>query len=384
MMMMIFKDISMLVLLKYLKLIPLHATLPIRFKCPFHDSKSGLSADINRQNKIWCWSCGKAFDTITVYQKITGKDFAQSFTDLTNFYQSAEYQELTQAKSASAFTCNESFKLSNNENKALNNFANNNLHLDTILAIWDEISHFYQKQLWATPAALDYLLRKRQLNPLLIKEFQIGFANKNNQNLLNYLENQQADLMPYYAVDLLRKNPKFSYDGCLNCWLIPVFDENGQIIHYYRHHYPAELPYRPKYQALRNLTNQTIFSIPYGFHYAKKAILDTKTAILHEGFFDVLQSYQNQIKNVIGLITVSNNFSPFILDFFKKYQIKVILGLDNDETGLKTAHRLSQQLKRLNIENYIKTIPNHDCKDADELLRKYGLKTYQKIYLESK
>ncbi|MDO8005603.1 toprim domain-containing protein, partial [Candidatus Phytoplasma australasiaticum] len=104
----------------------------------------------------------------------------------------------------------------------------------------------------------------------------------------------------------------------------------------------------------------------------------------HEGFFDVLQSYQNQIKNVIGLITVSNNFSPFILDFFKKYQIKVILGLDNDETGLKTAHRLSQQLKRLNIENYIKTIPNHDCKDADELLRKYGLKTYQKIYLESK
>ncbi|MHA0850113.1 MAG: hypothetical protein ACVC7N_2700 [Candidatus Phytoplasma australasiaticum] len=379
-MMMIFKDISMLVLLKHLKLIPVYATLPIRFKCPFHDSKSGLSADINRQNKIWCWSCGKAFDTMTVYQKITGKDFAQSLTDLTNFYQSTEYQELT----ASAFTGNESFKLSNNENKALNNFANNNLHLDTILAIWDEISHFYQKQLWATPAALDYLLKKRQLNPLLIKKFQIGFANKNNQNLLNYLANQQADLMPYYAVDLLRKNPKFSYDGCLNCWLIPVFDENGQIIHYYRHHYPAELPYRPKYQALRNLTNQTIFSIPYGFHYAKKAILDTQTAILHEGFFDVLQSYQNQIENVIGLITVSNNFSPFILDFFKKYQIKVILGLDNDETGLKTAFRLSQQLKRLNIENYIKTIPHYDCKDADELLRKYGLKTYQKIYLESK
>ncbi|MDV3200579.1 MAG: hypothetical protein Q8875_03015, partial [Pigeon pea little leaf phytoplasma] len=40
---------------------------------------------------------------------------------------------------------------------------------------------------------------------------------------------------------------------------------------------------------------------------------------------------------------------------------------DNDETGLKTSQRLSQQLKRLNIENYIKTIPDADCKDADKI-----------------
>ncbi|MDO8031771.1 toprim domain-containing protein [Candidatus Phytoplasma australasiaticum] len=372
------EKISMLVLLKYLKLIPLQATIPVRFKCPFHESKSGVSADINRNNKVWCWSCGKAFDVINIYQKITGKNFTQSVTDLTNFYQSAEYQKIKTS---------ESFKLSNNQNKAFNNLDNGINHLNlkpsAILSIWHEISHFYQKQLWANPAALNYLLTQRQLDLFLIKQFQIGFANKNNQSLLNYLQEQKADLTPYFAVDLLRKNPQFSYDGCLNCWLIPVFNENEEIIHFYRHHYPAELPYRPKYQALRNLTNQTIFSIPYGFHYAKKAILDTKTAILHEGFFDVLQSYKNQINNVIGLITVSNNFSSFILDFFQKNQIKVILGLDHDETGLKTAQRLSQQLKRLNIENYIKTIPYADCKDADELLRKYGFETYQKVYLKS-
>ncbi|MDV3172997.1 MAG: toprim domain-containing protein [Sweet potato little leaf phytoplasma] len=366
----------MLVLLKYLKLIPLQATIPVRFKCPFHESKSGVSADINRNNKVWCWSCGKAFDVINIYQKITGKNFTQSVTDLTNFYQSAEYQKIKTSKS---------FKLSNNQNKAFNNLDNDINHLNlkpsAILSIWHEISHFYQKQLWANPAALNYLLTQRQLDLFLIKQFQIGFANKNNQSLLNYLQNQKVDLTPYFAVDLLRKNPQFNYDGCLNCWLIPVFNENGEIIHCYRHHYPAELPYRPKYQALRNLTNQTIFSIPYGFHYAKKAILDTQTAILHEGFFDALQSYQHQINNVISLITVSNNFSPFILDFFQKNKIKVIIGLDNDETGLKTSQRLSQQLKRLNIENYIKTIPDADCKDADELLRKYGLETYQKVYI---
>ncbi|WP_432729686.1 toprim domain-containing protein ['Prunus avium' virescence phytoplasma] len=65
--------------------------------------------------------------------------------------------------------------------------------------------------------------------------------------------------------------------------------------------------------------------------------------------------------------------------------MKIIIALDNDKSGTANANRLKTQLNKNNIKNEIKKIhPRYLCKDADDILKKYDVKTYKKIFLENK
>ncbi|WP_038104593.1 toprim domain-containing protein, partial [Vaccinium witches'-broom phytoplasma] len=75
------------------------------------------------------------------------------------------------------------------------------------------------------------------------------------------------------------------------------------------------------------------FHFSYRFFEALPYIKKTKTIIIHEGFFDVISCWQNGIKNVVGLICVAQLLSQSQLEILKKEKIKVIIALDNDETG---------------------------------------------------
>ncbi|MDV3196178.1 MAG: toprim domain-containing protein, partial [Candidatus Phytoplasma stylosanthis] len=103
--------------------------------------------------------------------------------------------------------------------------------------------------------------------------------------------------------------------------------------------------------------------------------------VVHEGFYDVINCHQHGIKNAVGIITVTNYFSDWMIKFLIENQIKVVLGLDNDETGKKNSFRLKQQLDNNHIRNEIKQIVLSDCKDADDILKKYGSDCYIRTYL---
>lgn len=112
--------------------------------------------------------------------------------------------------------------------------------------------------------------------------------------------------------------------------------------------------------------------------------------ILHEGFYDVISCHQHGIINAVSMITITQYLSETVIRLLKKYQIKVLISLDNDEAGEKNALRIKKQLEENKIINEIKKINNNkinkinkkylNCKDADDLLRKHTLKAYQTIY----
>ncbi|WEK82689.1 MAG: hypothetical protein PR2021_6240 [Candidatus Phytoplasma pruni] len=73
------------------------------------------------------------------------------------------------------------------------------------------------------------------------------------------------------------------------------------------------------------------------------------------------------------------------MDILKKENIKVIIALDNDETGRKRNAALGEQLKEQQIPYEIRRIlPPYDktCKDVDDLLQQFGKETYQKCFLD--
>lgn len=79
-----------------------------------------------------------------------------------------------------------------------------------------------------------------------------------------------------------------------------------------------------------------------------------------------------------SLICVAQLLSQSQLEILKKENIKVIIALDNDETGGKRSEALGEQLKEAKILYEIRRIlPPYDqtCKDVDDLtsIRKRSL-----------
>jgi DNA primase len=376
------KKVDMLVLLKYLKIIPLDADISYRFPCLFHESQSGLSASVNKKNRVYCWSCEKPFDTIDIYQKKCFVSFYEAVKELGLFYNNDEYLEIKnqpinpQIDTRTKQLLKHSQPIITDNQEIIQQKQN---ILQKYSPLLNQITNFYHQQLLNNQGMLNYLLETRKLSLAIIKKFKLGYSDANNNQLLNVFPKDKDLLL---ELDLIRYNNKynFHYDTLENCLVIPVLHQD-QTMHFYKNNFGSVTTFNPKYKALKNFSNTPIFYYPFGFSFAKDEIKKTHEVIIHEGFYDVINTHQHNIKNTIGLITIKSYLSTPIIDFFKQNNIKVIIGLDNDEAGCNNSQRLKMQLDNENISNEIKTIPQKDCKDADDILKKYNVALYKQIYL---
>ncbi|AYJ01447.1 hypothetical protein CWO85_03010 [Candidatus Phytoplasma ziziphi] len=182
------------------------------------------------------------------------------------------------------------------------------------------VSDFYHEELMKNKTALNYLINKRKLSLETIKKFKLGYSNKDSTKLLNYLTKNNLNIKGYLRTYLLFENQKTHslYDALCDCIVIPVI-HNNNTYHFYKHNHNKEInKYNPKYKAQINFSKTDIFYICYGFSEAKNAILETKTAIIHEGFFDVISCHDKKIKNAVGLITITKLLSLYMINFLKK------------------------------------------------------------------
>jgi len=370
------KNIDILVLLKYLKLVPPDSNKLIRFKCLFHkDSKSGFSCKINQNNKCFCWGCNKAFDVIDVYTKTKNISFNTALIELNKIRNSNEFQKIKQIPTTKIKTI-----------KLINPFSSSistpdlNL-LKNYIFIFDKITNFYHNELLKNKTMLNYLFKIRKLNLETIKQFKIGFSDDKNKLLKHFL-NDKSFLLKLNLINYNEKN-KFYYDTFRDCLIIPVL-QNGHTKHIYGNNFKTITNFNPKYKALKKSLDINYLELPYGFSFSKNEIIKKKKVILHEGFFDTINAHQHGIKNVVSVIIIKNSLSQRFISFLKEYNIKVIIALDNDDSGRANEIRLQEQLNNENIKNEIKHIKQKELKDADDILKeKYGPEIYIKTYLRN-
>ena len=110
--------------------------------------------------------------------------------------------------------------------------------------------------------------------------------------------------------------------------------------------------------------------------YNLDATIDNETIIICEGEMDALAIYECGFKNVIsvpngaGLGKINLEYLDNCIDSFSD-NTKFLLALDNDKAGLNLQNELA---RRLGFENCSK-ITFKDCKDANDCLIKYGVKS---------
>ncbi|MDV3174556.1 MAG: toprim domain-containing protein ['Bonamia sp.' little leaf phytoplasma] len=393
--------LPMLVLLKKLNLLPPNFPKNYRFPCPIHQGKNPTCCHINAKNCLHCWKCGRDYDTIAVYQKIRGiSSFTEALKRMARFMKTQEFATLVQkekegTKTSSTFFSSYQIRKSHHPLDEQEINLKKKQLLKTISPLFNQIRDYYHYLLINNNNdGLAYLTHKRKLKLSTIKEFNLGYAPPTTQPLsfrfVNYAKKKNFDINKLVEYGFLKtrikkEGQKYYHDTFQGSIIIPIENRDQQTFHFYQNHFRPVAYFRPKYQALNNFSQTPTFHFSYWFGQALPWIKQTKTMIIHEGFFDVISAWQNGIKNAVGLICVSQLLSQSQLAILQKENIKVIIALDNDETGQKRSEVLGKQLQEANIIYEIRHILApyaQTCKDADDLLRQYGKEAYQKCFLD--
>ena len=149
-----------------------------------------------------------------------------------------------------------------------------------------------------------------------------------------------------------------------NILVFPFFDDSGkmQFIKYRNTEYSKETGGNKEW------CESNCKPILFGMD---RCNLENKTLIMTEGQIDSLSVSECGIENAVSVPTGAKGFTwvPYCWDFLCKFETLIIFG--DHENGKITLleemqHRFNGTVKHVRPEDY------KDCKDANELLRKYG------------
>ena len=109
----------------------------------------------------------------------------------------------------------------------------------------------------------------------------------------------------------------------------------------------------------------------FNLYYAKESIRELGYAIIVEGYMDALVLYSQGVKNVVALCGTA--LSEKHIALLRRYCKKVVLFLDGDEAGKKSAKKMLPELQEFGMSCHVVFPPENE--DPDELvLRKTGEK----------
>ena len=107
---------------------------------------------------------------------------------------------------------------------------------------------------------------------------------------------------------------------------------------------------------------------------AQQDIRKNQRVIIHEGFFDVISSYQAGYKEAVA--TMGTALTSEQCNILAKLSKNIIIAYDGDKAGLEATNKAIKKLEPLKLKVDILHLP--DQLDPDEFIKKHGIQAYQK------
>lgn len=201
-------------------------------------------------------------------------------------------------------------------------------------------------------AAARAYLAGRGLRDETLRAFQIGYARDSWQALGDYLRAQhrrEADLVK--AGLLVERDGGGTYDRFRGRIIYPIRDARGHVCGFGGRALDDSLP---KYL---NSPQTPVFDkggVLYGIDLARESIRRTETAILVEGYMDVLMAHQAGFSNVVGAMGVA--LSEEQLAILKPLVKRIVLALDPDVAGDRATLR-GLEVARESLDQRVVPVP---------------------------
>ena len=232
-------------------------------------------------------------------------------------------------------------------------------------------ARFFQATLQSTAGkqGYDYLATKRGLSEKTLKTFGLGYASDSWDTL--FTEAKRAGIPLEHLSDLglatQNKQKNSWYDTFRNRVIFPIFSVGGQVCGFGGRTLVDD-PQTPKYL---NSPESQFFEkskLLYGLYSAKNEIRRSETAILVEGYMDVLALHQAGITNTVA--SCGTSLTRYQAKILKRHTKRVLFMYDADSAGQKSMMSGLDTLLSEGITPFIVMLPKGD--DPDSFVRREG------------
>jgi len=309
--------------------------------CPFHSEKDPSFFVFPGQQSWHCFgACATGGDIFSFVMRKEGADFGQAL-------------RLLAERAGVVLSRREPVDKAEDEKK------------DRLFQINEATAEYYHHLLVSTRAgegARSYLDR-RKLMPEIVRSFRLGYSPDSWDTIKNYLRNKGYTEQELAEAGLIiEKDEGGSYDRFRNRLMFPISDIRGRITGFGARALDDSMP---KYT---NSPQTPVFdksSCLYGIDKAKDAIRKGNSAIIVEGYTDVLTAHQNGCQNVVG--SMGTSLTERQVETIRRLTGNVTLALDADLAGEEATLRGKAILAYSNAEAKVIALP--PGKDPDDVIR---------------
>ena len=201
-------------------------------------------------------------------------------------------------------------------------------------------------------------LAQRQLTLETAELFHLGYAPDGWDGLQRHLRSQGYALADLEAAGLIiARTDGTAYDRFRDRLMIPIRDLRGRSIAFGARLLPGGKERGDRQQPKYINSPQTILFDKgrqfYGLYEARQAIRSADSAIIVEGYMDVLAAHQHGISNVVA--TMGTALTEQQLKRLKRYTTKFVLALDADTAGRAATLRGVQQAREALDRTWVPT-----------------------------
>ncbi len=309
--------------------------------CPFHQEKTP-SFMVSPERRMWhCFGCGQGGDAIKFLMLYEGIEFPEALEML--------------AERAGV-------ELSRERRGAEKQFA-------ALYAVNAAARDFFEEELKKNERAIAYL-KGRGVKGETARAFELGYAPRSPSadGLTVHLLKNGHSINDIVQAGLAVKHSGLYHDRFAGRVMFPLLNHAGKTVGFAGRVLDdgSALEDIPKYL---NSPETPIFQkskLLYGFSRAKRAIAETKTAFLCEGYMDVIMSVQAGVQNAVAVS--GTMLTPAHLTALRRTADTVVLSFDSDEAGVTALERALELLGTFDF--YVKAVDLGSFKDPAEACEK--------------
>ena len=249
--------------------------------------------------------------------------------------------------------------------------------LTTLAEIMARAAKYYYEQLKRSEKAIDYL-KRRGLSGEIAQRFGIGYAPDNWQGLeaafddYSRPELQQAGLV-------IRNEQGRLYDRFRDRVMFPIINQKGEVIAFggrvIGEGEPKYLnsPETPLFEKGREL---------FGLPQARQALRETNTAIVVEGYMDVVALAQHGVGNAVATLGTATT-ATHVQKLLRQVD-RIVYCFDGDSAGRKAAWRaLENSLEALPPQKSIGFVFLSAQDDPDSFVRDHGKAAFERLIAQA-
>jgi DNA primase len=322
--------------------------------CPFHDDHRP-SMNVNPAKQIFkCFSCGAGGDVFKFVQMRENLTFPQAIERLAERVniklESTQRRRPVESEAGEEVPHVDPNRLAKANAWAAEHFVKN---------LEDE----------SKGESVREYLAERKISPESIKTWRIGLALAGGDDLLKAAREKKASFDLLQQAGLLAHN---NQDKFVNRLMFTITDVTGRLIAFGGRTLDES---GAKYI---NSPTTVLFdksNCLFGLEQARHTIVSSGTAVVVEGYTDVIMAHQHGCTNVVA--TLGTSFTRGHGRIMRRYAKRIILVFDSDVAGVEAANRALEVCLSQRIDIKIASVP--EGKDPCDFILNSGKEGFEEV-----